>query len=131
MKTQSPSRHRVDLSLEDFALLEQAAAIFGMNRSDVVRRLLRGALEVAPALTAESSQKLTELSHQLRMVGRNLAQLLRAVHDGRMVGMEETEAVWEGLHQRLKEIDAEVMRMTRAHGLRLRRAGQLQEKTTS
>ena len=121
------ARRRVDLNADDYDLLTKAAAIFGLNQSETVRRLLRGALEVAPALTADNSQKMIEASHQLRMIGRNLAQVLRAVHDGRVVGLEETEAVWAGLHERVKALDEHIVSITRSHGLKLRRASKLEE----
>lgn len=119
--------HRVALNAEDDELLARAAALFGMNRSEVVRRLLRGAMEISPAFNAESSQKLAELSHQLRLVGRNLAQMLRAINEGRVIGQDNTEQVWEALLNQSKEIDAEISRMIRAHGLRLRRSAKLEE----
>lgn len=119
--------HRVALNAEDDELLAKASALFGMNRSEVVRRLLRAAMEVSPAFNAEASQNLVMLSTQLRHVGRNLGQVVRLIHEGRPVGPEDTEPVWAALLQQSREIDAEISRMVRAHGLKLRRSAKLEE----
>ncbi len=44
---------RVEMSAADFDLLEQAAALFGVGKSDLVRRLVRASVEVGPALSTE------------------------------------------------------------------------------
>jgi hypothetical protein len=59
------------------------------------------------------------------MVGRNLMQVLKAIHRGQAVRIEDTEPVWLGLHQMVAAIDADLTEMTVAYGSKLRRAASL------
>jgi hypothetical protein len=59
------------------------------------------------------------------MVGRNLMQVVRAIHRGQAVRIEDTEPVWLGLQQLVAEIDDELTEMTVAYGSKLRRAASL------
>lgn len=114
-------RLRTQLSQADAQLLEDAAVVFGLPKAEVVRRLIRASLQAGPALSAENMQVVAELAAQVRMVGRNLAQVLKAVHQGRAVGMGETEPVWRGLYEAISIINEELTDMTLGHGLKLRR----------
>ena len=55
------------------------------------------------------------------MVGRNLSQVLRAIHRGQAVRIEDTEPVWRGLHEIVSAINDELTEMTVAYGSKLRR----------
>jgi len=99
---------RVEMSTVDFELLEQAAAVFGVGKSDLVRRLVRASVEVGPALSTESVARIEELTGQVRIVGRNLMQVLKAIHRGEAVGIAESEPVWRGLHELIEALDAEL-----------------------
>ena len=99
---------RVEMSAWDFELLEQASALFGVGKSDLVRRLVRVSVEVGPALSTESVAQFEDLTGQVRIVGRNLMQVLKAIHRGEAVGIAESEPVWRGLHELIEALDAEL-----------------------
>jgi hypothetical protein len=118
-------RHRLDLDPEDHRLLLLAAsARFGLSQAEVTRRLIRAALDVGPALSRDNAAMVAELSSEIRTVGRSLAQLLKAIHAGRAVGLEAARPIVEILHGRIRAIDGELTRMTLRHGGKLRRAAQ-------
>lgn len=99
---------RVEMSAADFELLEQASAFFGVGKSDLVRRLVRASVEVGPALSTGSVARIEDLASQVRIVGRNLMQVLKAIHRGEAVGIAESEPVWRGLHELIEALDAEL-----------------------
>lgn len=99
---------RVEMSAVDFELLGQASALFGVGKSDLVRRLVRASVEVGPALSTESVARIEDLAGQVRIVGRNLTQVLKAIHRGEAVGIAESAPVWRGLHDLIEVLDAEL-----------------------
>lgn len=128
-KTRSDDRKRarVDLTLEVSAWLDEASRAFGLSRSETLRRLIQASLDVGPALSAENSRTVAALASQVRMVGRNLSQLVHAIHAGRATSMEAALPIWEILDERVSAIDHELTAMTVTHGLKLRRATHLLE----
>ena len=118
-------RHRLDLDDEDHQLLLAASARFGLSQSEVTRRLIRAALDVGPALSHDNAQTVAELSSQIRAVGRNLAQVVKAINEGRAVRLEDARAIFEILHRRISAVDGELTAMTLAYGSGLRRAAKL------
>ena len=120
-------RARVDLTPEVSAWLDEASRAFGLSRSETLRRLVQASLDVGPALSAENSRTVAALASQVRMVGRNLSQMVHAIHAGRAVSMEAALPIWEMLDERVGAIDHELTAMTVAHGLKFRRAAHLPE----
>ena len=118
-------RHRLDLDEEDHRLLVAAASEFGLSQSEVTRRLIRAAVNVGPALSRDNTETVTELSSQIRAVGRNLAQVVKAINEGRAVRLEDARPIFEILHRRISAIDGELTAMTLAYGSGLRSAAQL------
>lgn len=118
-------RHRLDLDEADHRLLVEASAEFGLSQSEVVRRLIRAALDVGPALSRDNAKVVAELSSQIRAVGRNLAQVVKAINEGRAVKLEDARPIFEILHRRISAIDGELTAMTLAYGRDLRRAAHL------
>lgn len=118
-------RLRTELSEADEQRLQQAAALFGLPKAEVVRRLIRASVQAGPALSADNTQAVILLAGQVRMVGRNLMQVLKAIHRGQAVRIEDTEPVWLGLHQMVAAINDELTEMTVAYGSKLRRAASL------
>jgi two-component sensor histidine kinase len=116
------SRHRVDLDDTDFAMLEMLEERMGLNRSEIVRRLVRTACGAGPFLTAENSKEIAVLSQQMRRAGGNLYALLDALRQGFAVSDQEAEAVWQELHGRVMAIEAALSELTASHGLKLRRS---------
>lgn len=128
-KTRSDDRKRarIDLTPEVSECLDEASRAFGLSRSETLRRLIQASLDVGPALSAENSRTVAALASQVRMVGRNLSQLVHAIHAGRATSMEAALPIWEILDERVSAIDHELTAMTVAHGLKLRRAAHLPE----
>ena len=94
--------------------------LFGLPKAEVVRRLIRASVQAGPALSTENTRAVVELARQVRMVGRNLSQVLRAIHRGQAVRIEDTEPVWRGLHDAVTAINEELTEMTVAYGSKLR-----------
>ena len=113
-------RLRTELSEDDEARLREAAALFGLPKAEVVRRLIRAAVQAGPALSAGNAQVILELAAQTRTVGRNLSQLIKAIDQGRAIGLEDTEAVWRELFEAIAAINDELTEITIASGSRLR-----------
>ena len=86
-------RLRTELSAADEQRLHEAVVLFGLPKAEVVRRLIRASVQAGPALSAENTEAVVLLASQVRMVGRNLAQLLRAVRSGQAIGLDDTEPV--------------------------------------
>jgi hypothetical protein len=116
------------LSDMDVAVLVDMEDRYGLNRSEIIRRLVRAAHGHGPMLTAEDSQKVVKLSHQLRKAGVNLYHLLSALRDGYAVTDEGGYEVWQGLHQRVLQLDQALTRMTESHGLKLRKSAGLEDR---
>ncbi|MCV9937365.1 hypothetical protein OIU35_13480 [Boseaceae bacterium BT-24-1] len=119
-------RLRTELSAADEQRLREAIVLFGLPKAEVVRRLIRASVQAGPALSAENTEAVVLLASQVRMVGRNLAQLLRAVRSGQAVGLDDTEPVWQGLYDVISVINDELTEITVAYGLRLRRLAKLE-----
>lgn len=118
-------RLRTELSEADEQRLQEAVALFGLPKAEVVRRLIRASVQAGPALSADNTRAVVELAHQVRRIGRNLSQVLKAIRCGQAVGLEDTEPVWRGLHAAVGAIDDELTEMTVAYGSRLRRQAKL------
>jgi hypothetical protein len=114
------SRHRVDLDSVDFAMLEALVERTGLNRSEIVKRLVKTAFGAGPFLTAANSQEIASLSQQLRLAGGNLFGLLDALRQGFAVSDSKAEAVWQELHDRVTALEDLLASMTETHGVRLR-----------
>jgi hypothetical protein len=109
------------LSEADEARLQAAVALFGLPKAELVRRLIRASVQAGPALSAENTRAVVELAQQVRIVGRNLSQVLRAIHRGQAVRIEDTEPIWRGLHEVVAAINDELTEMSVAYGSKLRR----------
>ena len=118
-------RLRTELSEADERRLAEAVALFGLPKAEVVRRLIRASVQAGPALSAESTKAVVALASQVRMVGRNLSQVLKAIHRGHAVRLDDTEPVWRGLHEIIVSINDELTEMTLAYGSKLRREAKL------
>ena len=99
----------------------------GLNRSEIVRRLVRTACSTGPFLTSENSKEIAVLSQQMRRAGGNLYALLDALRQGFAVSDKEAEAVWQELHAYVTAIEAMLTGMTESHGLKLRTSLKLPE----
>lgn len=115
---------RVVLTDAEFDVLERASDVFGVRKSELVRRLVRASVDVGPALSAEGVERIEALTGQVRIVGRNLMQVLKAIHRGEAVGIAESEPVWRGLQEMIAVLDVEMTGLIEGNGVLLReRAG--------
>ena len=115
---------RVVLSDADFDTLESASGAFGVGKSELVRRLVRASVDVGPALSSDGLEGIEALTGQVRIVGRNLMQVLKAIHRGDAVGIAESEPVWRGLQEMIAVLDAELTGLVEGNGVLLcERAG--------
>ena len=111
---------RVVLSDADFDTLESASGAFGVGKSELVRRLVRASVDVGPALSSDGLEGIEALTGQVRIVGRNLMQVLKAIHRGDAVGIAESEPVWRGLQEMIAVLDAELTGLVEGNGASLR-----------
>ena len=88
------AKHRVqaDFTAEDLARLEQACAIFGLGKSDLLRRLVRASIDVGPALSVENCKALAATTRELRACGRNIAQIVKGINLGYAPQLSETRS---------------------------------------
>lgn len=121
-------RLRTELSEDDAARLDEAARLFGLPKAEVVRRLIRASVQAGPALSADNTKAVVALAEQVRRVGRNLSQVLHAIHRGQAVRIEDAEPVWQGLFDAVSSVNDELTEMTVAYGSKLRRTAQLETK---
>ncbi len=113
-------RRRLDLDEPDHASLEAVSARFGLPKSEVVRRLIRAAHELGPALSKENAVVVGELAREVRAVGRSLGQLVQAIRRGEAKSLVGAEAVISRLVESYAAINGELTQMTLAYGSRVR-----------
>lgn len=117
---QRKSRLRTELSAADEAHLQAAVELFGLPKAELIRRLIRSAVQAGPALSADNEKIVAALAMEVRIVGRNLSQVLKAIRCGEVVGLEDTEPVWNGLHAVTEAISDELSVMVIGQGAKLR-----------
>lgn len=113
-------RRRLDIDESDHVSLEAVSARFGLPKSEVVRRLIRAANDLGPALSRENAVVVGELAREVRAVGRTLNQLLLATRRGETSSIEGAEAVISRLVESYAAINAELTAMILAYGSRVR-----------
>ena len=122
-----PSAARLRLAPEASEALSGLASAFDLSRAEVVRRLVRAATEIGPALSAQNNATVLTLAVQVRRVGRNLDQLLHAIHTGRAVMIADAEPVFRDLAEAVADVEARLDAMTAGYAARLRRVADLPE----
>jgi HEAT repeat protein len=124
-QTRSPSRAKrrvqADFSPDDFVRIEAACALFGVGKSDLMRRLVRASLDVGPALSADNTNALVTVAKELRAIGRNIAQIVKGINLGYAPQLADDEALFRAAHAWLDQIDTMIHDMTITYGSRLRR----------
>jgi hypothetical protein len=120
-KPRRKARLRTELSEADERILTEAVVLFGLPKAEIVRRLIRASVQAGPALSSENTATVVALASQVRAVGRNLSQVVKAIHRGRAPPIEDSEPVWRGLHAVVAAINDELTEMTIAYGSELRR----------
>lgn len=139
-------RHQVDLGEAEFALLCDASEMFGLDRSEVMRRLLRGAMQVGPAMSDDNDQRFADTAKTLRLLRREIEQMVAVLRSGgdsgvgrggqagateearptgQAVDPEETQAVWAAILEQVAGLDKEMSDIIVSYGIRLRKAAEL------
>jgi len=113
-------RRRLDLEEQDHARLEAAATQFDLPKSEVVRRLIRAAHDLGPALSKDNAAVVSDLARQVRSVGRNLNQLVQAIRRGEATSLAEAEPVISRLIESYAAINGELTQLTLAYGSKVR-----------
>jgi hypothetical protein len=91
-----------------------------LPKAELVRRLIRASIPLGPASRVKHRRR-GGLGGQLRRVGRNLAQVLKAIHRSRAVRIEDTEPIGRGLYEAVSALGGELTEMTVAYGSKVRR----------
>jgi hypothetical protein len=118
---------RLRLAPETGDALAGLSAVFGLSRAEIIRRLVRAAAEIGPALSAGNNETVLALAVQVRRAGRNLDQLLHAIHSGRAVMIADAEPVFRDLAEAVADVEGRLDAMTTGYAARLRRAAELPE----
>lgn len=118
-------RHQIDLGEEDYALLTEAAGLFGLDRSEVIRRLLRGAIQVGPAMSAENDQRFAAAAKVVRALALEIERMRTVLKSSVFVDFEETEAVWAAILEQVAGLDDEMTAIVVDYGIRLREVADL------
>jgi hypothetical protein len=119
----------VILAPEDFAHLEAACLVFGIGKSELVRRLIRASLDIAPALSLEDGKKLAPIGKELRAIGRNIAQIVKGINLGYAPQLTESEELFRTVYLTMAQMNATIQNMIVAYGSRLRRGTGLKALT--
>ena len=110
---------------EDFAHLEAACLVFGIGKSELVRRLIRASVDIGPALSFEDGQKLAPIGKELRAIGRNIAQIVKGINLGYAPQLADSEELFRTVYLTLAQMNATIQTMIVAYGSRLRRGAGL------
>ena len=115
----------VFLAPEDFAHLEAACLVFGIGKSELVRRLIRASVDIGPALSMEDGKKLAPIGKELRAIGRNIAQIVKGINLGYAPQLADSEELFRTVYLTLAQMNATIQTMIVAYGSRLRRGAGL------
>ena len=110
---------------EDFAHLEAACLVFGIGKSELVRRLIRASVDIGPALSLEDGKKLAPIGKELRAIGRNIAQIVKGINLGYAPQLTDSEELFRTVYLTLAQMNATIQTMIVAYGSRLRRGAGL------
>ena len=113
-------RRRLDIDESDHALLESVADLFGVPKSELVRRMIRAAHELGPALSKDNVVVVGALAREVRVVGRSLSQLLHSIRRGEGATLAAAEEVISRLVDSYAAINGELTNLTLSYGSRVR-----------
>lgn len=116
---------RLRLGAEDLALLDVGVATFKLTKSALIRRAVRAVLEAGPALSEDGVVAVMRLTKQIQAVGRNLAQVVRAINAGHAVQIADCLPIIDALRLSLAAIEQEALDLTSDYGAKVRRLANL------
>jgi hypothetical protein len=111
---------RMRLSAEEHAAIEMAAAAADMTMSAFLRSLMLEGAGVQPLLAEEDRTVMGFLADEMRAVGTNLNQLVRAMNSGRAIQDESRDANIGELQVVVAAVVTELRTLARRAGNRRR-----------
>jgi len=92
-KSALPLNHVVSIRLQDHENreFEKIAQLFEVTPARLIRKIIRDSIGAGPDLLPQEAKVAEEAVYQLSMLGRNLNQLLRAIHQGKVAATSDTE----------------------------------------
>jgi len=82
--SEPPDRIEVRLPKEDSEALEQLASGRRMKRTEWIVALIQSRLRAAPVPAIDQRQTLTDIRRELRAIGKNINQVVKAFHAANM-----------------------------------------------
>lgn len=88
-----PLDHVISIRLQDHESreFEKIAQRFQVTPARLMRKMIRDSIGAGPDLLPQDAKLVEEAIYQLSMLGRNLNQLLRAIHQGKVSATTEAE----------------------------------------
>lgn len=102
----------IRFSADELARLKAAAQRDGVTVSEVIRRLVRAEAGRLPVATEALQPAIVELSDQLRRVGIDFNQAVRAMNDGRVGYDEDLERALIAVGDLVRQFREELKAMT-------------------
>ena len=98
----------VRLNEEEHQALDVIQERLQTTRSRLLRKVIRELIGLGPDLLAQEWKVLEDLVYQLAAVGRNLNQLLKAIHTGKVAATPADRAFIERVRNQVDEVKKEV-----------------------
>jgi hypothetical protein len=103
----SPSRWaNVRLTEEEHKALDAIQERLSTTRSRLLRKAVRELIGLGPDLLPQEWKAFEDLAFQVAAVGRNLNQLVKAIHQGKAAIGPEDRLLVEGVSDRVREVQA-------------------------
>ena len=99
----------VRLNDEENLRFQRLAEGLQTTRSRLLRKLIREAIGAGPDLLAHELSLFEDLAYQLAAVGRNLNQLVRAIHSGKVAVTADDRTFIEAVRAEVQRVDQEVI----------------------
>lgn len=113
----SKARHFRLTEAEDVAFLETAKRLKA-SRADLLRRAVREIIRQPADLLDKELAALDEAVYQVKAVGRNLNQIVRAIHLGTLTGKQVDRVTVEAVSQAVARLDARLTEVIEKSRLR-------------
>ena len=115
METETTSENisrwaNVRLNEEEHQALEVIQKRLQTTRSRLLRKVVRELIGVGPDLLVQEWQVFEQLAYQLAAVGRNLNQLVRAIHTGKVTIAPGDKTLIEAVQHHVDRIEREVIK---------------------
>lgn len=95
---------RVRLTAQERDSLQNLADQMGVQRSKIIRRLIREAVNAGPDFFDDGIKELRESNRQLAAIGRNLNRLLKLMEMDKPVNNRDLEIEYESLRSGYEEM---------------------------